>query len=110
MDAGGAIYVRSSEFIGSDLEIDNSTAAFGAAITTLNTRVILDNVSCSDCHAKWKGGAIFHMYGDFNLTDSIFTANSAINGSALFIQSSSNVFVTGNGFYYNNASCAGAVY
>ncbi|MBQ6099376.1 MAG: hypothetical protein IJL02_05880 [Methanobrevibacter sp.] len=110
MDAGGAIYVRSSEFIASDLEIVNSTAVFGGAITTLNTRVILDNVSCSDCHAELKGGAIFHMYGDFDLTDSIFVGNSAINGSALFIQSCDNVFVTGNGFYNNNASCAGAVY
>lgn len=110
-DAGGAIYFVNSNFIGSDLEIIDCSATFGGAITTLSTDVNLTGISCYDNAAKWNGGAIYHMYGDFTLTDSVFNNNSALNGGALYIDSSSNLVLTGNDFIKNTASeCAGAIF
>ena len=109
-DAGGAIYLKSCEFTGSDLEIINSAATFGGAITTLNSTVSLSNIECVDSAAKWDGGAIYHMYGDFTLKGSTFTGNQALNGGSLFIVNSQSLTIENNYFNDNNASCAGAVY
>ena len=107
---GGAIYVIDSDYFnGSDLQIVNSSGAFGGAITTLNSNVYLTDINCSDCRARWDGGAIYAMYCDFSLTKSTFESNSALNGGALFIDCCDYI-VKGNGFYNNSASCAGAIY
>ncbi|WP_298501045.1 Ig-like domain repeat protein [uncultured Methanobrevibacter sp.] len=109
-DAGGAIYIKASTFAASDLEIINSSATFGGAITTLGTDVSLNGIKCINSTAEWDGGAIYHMYGDFTLTLSDFENNNALNGGALYIVNSNALNVENNKFYYNNASCAGAVY
>lgn len=110
-DAGGALYIKESNLIADNLEIGECRATFGGAITTLNVDADLTDIKCHDNVAKWNGGAIYHMYGDFKLTKSILNANSASNGGAIFIDSSSNLTVTGNDFIKNTASdCGGAIF
>ena len=110
-DAGGAIYLKCTDFSGNDIEIANSSATFGSAITSLKTTVTLAGISCENNTAKWDGGAIYHFYGNFSLTGSRFTNNSARNGGALFIDNSTSCYLISNTFNYNNAShTGGAIY
>ena len=51
------------------------------------------------------------MYGDFSITGSKFTNNSARNGGALFIDNSTSLYLRSNIFTNNVASyAAGAIY
>ena len=110
-DAGGAIYIMFADFNADNLEIDGCSATFGGAITTLGVNANLNKINCVNNTAKWDGGAIYHVLGNFTLTDSIFNGNSASNGGALYADSSSNLTVTGNDFIKNTASqCGGAIY
>ena len=111
-DAGGAIYIKASrKFNGDYLEIFNSSATFGAAITTLNCDVNLNHVNAENNAAKWDGGAIYHMYGKFSLYQSNFINNSARNGGALFIDNSTSLSIRSNAFVNNTATdSAGAIY
>ncbi|WP_406537081.1 C1 family peptidase [Methanobrevibacter sp.] len=111
-DAGGSIYIKqSSKFNADEIEVVNSSSTFGGAITTLNTPVTLAYVNMADNSAKYDGGAIFHMYGNFTLIGSTFNNNSASNGGALFIDNSTSVFVRLNTFTNNKAnSTGGAIY
>ncbi|WP_298501046.1 C1 family peptidase [uncultured Methanobrevibacter sp.] len=110
IDAGGAIYIKDSEFSGNTLEFVNSSANYGGAITTLKTTVDLSNIHCLNSSAVFDGGAIYHMYGNFTLTGSNLQYNHALNGGALFAVKSGALNVKNNRFEHNNASCAGAVY
>ncbi len=59
-DAGGSIYIRqASKFTADHIDISNSSATFGSALTTLNTTVSLNYVNMTDNSAKYDGGAIF---------------------------------------------------
>ena len=108
---GGAIYMTNGYLnVFDSVFIGNTAQGYGGAITTLNTTVSLNDVDFTNCSAKWDGGAIYHMYGNFTLTSSTFINNQAINGGALFIVKSESLNIKRNGFYFNNASCAGAVY
>ncbi len=107
-DAGAAIYIKSSKnFKAEDLEFNNCSATFGAAITTLNTDVILSKITANDCISKWDGGAICHMYGKFSLMYGVFTQNKARNGGAIYVDNSSELFMRSNQFIGNNASVSG---
>ena len=110
-DAGGAIYIRGSTLKVNDVEIVNSSATFGGAIASLLTDVSLNHIVVNDSVAKWDGGAIYHMYGNFTSYYGNFINNSANNGGALFIDNSTNFFLRNNVFTNNNANMtAGAVY
>ena len=110
-DAGGAIYIRGSTLKVNDVEIVNSSATFGGAIASLLTDVSLNRLAVNDSVAKWDGGAIYHMYGNFTSYYGNFINNSANNGGALFIDNSTNLLLRNNVFTNNNANMtAGAVY
>ena len=110
-DAGGAIYIRNSTLKINDVEIVNSSATFGGAIASLLTDVSLNRLAVNDSVAKWDGGAIYHMYGNFTSYYGNFINNSANNGGALFIDNSTNLLLRNNVFTNNNANMtAGAVY
>lgn len=110
-DAGGAIYIRDSTLKINDVEIVNSSATFGGAIASLLTDVSLNRLAVNDSVAKWDGGAIYHMYGNFTSYYGNFINNSANNGGALFIDNSTNLLLRNNVFTNNNANMtAGAVY
>lgn len=110
-DAGGAIYIKSSELTAKDVHIENSSATFGAGITTLNSPVNLNSLTLINNTAKYAGGAIYHMYGSFLLVSSTLNFNSAVDGGALFIDNSTNLQIRSNKFNNNIASnCAGAIY
>ncbi len=110
-DAGGAIYIKDSILRAENVEIINSSATFGGAITTLNSDVSLTRLTAHNNSAKWDGGAIFHMYGNFSSLSGDFKNNSANSGGALFIDNSTNLILRQNVFTNNTARyCAGAVY
>ena len=110
-DAGGAIYLRSTTFTGKNIDFINSSATFGSAITSLKTKVSLSLLNCENNTAEWNGGAIYHFYGDFSLTNSKFTNNSARNGGAVYVDNSTSLFIRANIFKDNVAlHTAGAVY
>jgi predicted outer membrane repeat protein len=53
-DAGGSIYIRqASRFAADHIDISNSSATFGSALTTLNTTVSLNYVNMTDNSAKY---------------------------------------------------------
>ncbi len=111
VDAGGAIYTRVATLKISNVDIINSSATFGGAIATLNTNVSLNGFNAYNCTAKWDGGAVYHMYGNFSSVSGKFNNNSANNGGALYIDNSTNFFLRSNTFRNNNAiSTAGAIY
>jgi len=109
--AGGAIYALSSGLLNMDnVTINASSAEFGAGITILNTAALLNNINAWDNIAEYDGGAIYHMYQDFTLSNSNFINNTASNGGAIFIDNST-LSITGNSFINNTASYkAGAIY
>ena len=111
-DAGGSIYIRdASKFTADHIDISNSSATFGGALTTLNTTVSLSYVNMTDNSAKYDGGAIFHMYGGFTMSYSRFINNSAKNGGAIFIDNSTNAIFMRNTFTDNKATdTGGAIY
>ncbi|WP_297981955.1 Ig-like domain-containing protein [uncultured Methanobrevibacter sp.] len=110
-DAGGGLYLLESPLTASNLNFTNCSASFGAGLCSLNSQVSLTNIKGKGNRAKFNGGAIFHMYGTFTLTESEFENNSARNGGALFIDNSTSLTITNSQFKYNNASMtAGAVY
>ena len=110
-DAGGAIYVRAGNLNIDNVSIINSSATFGGAITTLNTIVSLNCLTAHNNTAKYDGGAVYHMYGNFTSQNGDYKNNSAFNGGALFIDGSSNFVLNSNHFTENKANfTAGAVY
>ena len=110
-DAGGAVYVFDSfNFNAENITITGSSALYGGAITTLNTPSVLDKINAYDNTAKYDGGAVYHMYGNFSLTGSNFINNTALNGGALFLDNST-LNVSDNVFINNTAELkAGAIY
>ena len=110
-DAGGAIYLRTGKLNLTSVEINNSSATFGGAITTLNATVSMNYLTARNNTAKWDGGAVYHMYGNFKSTNGTFNFNSANNGGALFIDNSTDLELNGNEFKKNVANLtAGAIY
>ena len=109
VDAGGAMHMVSSKINGTDLEFIGCNASLGGAMTSLSCEVYLDAICCFD-NCAINGGALYHMYGNFTLINSIFNNNSAINGGAAFIDNSEALILKNNYFINNTASyCAGGL-
>ena len=110
-DAGGAIYIYDSTFNGFNIEIVNSTANFGGAITSLKSFVYLSNLTASFNKAKYEGGAIYAMYRQFSITDSLLDGNLANNGAAIYAFGIESFIINSNLFINNSAAdTAGGVY
>lgn len=110
-DAGGAIYLKSSKITANNVNVSNSKATFGGAITALSSTVYLEAFNGVNNTADYEGGAIYQMYGTFTLRNSNFINNSASNGGALFIDNTTSLILYQNIFKNNSAlDYAGAVY
>lgn len=110
IDAGGALYLRSTIFNGQELNITNCSATFGGAFTSLSTTVNINNFNAYNNSAKYDGGAIYQVYGDLKLNNSNFIKNHAVNGGALFLNDVKGN-INNSVFKINSADiCAGAVY
>ena len=109
-DAGGAIYLLKSSLNASNIEIVNSSATFGAAITALKSNLTINNLTAKLNNAKYNGGAIYSMYGNFIIGNSSFLNNSAKNGAALFLTNLDNATLCNISFTDNMASGTAAAY
>ena len=116
-EAGAAIYIASeshncsiidSRFTGN--EILNETGGHGGAIYTTAQNATIINTNFTENKAHY-GGAIFvgSLGGSTNITDSIFTANSAVaDGGAIYLIAS-NTIINRTQFYDNTATNGGAI-
>ena len=110
-DAGGAIYLKSSKLTADQVNITDSHATFGGAITALSSTLSLERFSGANNTAEYEGGAIYQMYGTSTIRNSNFINNSAGSGGALFIDNTTNLILYQNTFSINSASYAGgAIY
>ena len=110
-DSGGAIYIYDSTLESFNMEIINSTANFGGAITSLKSFMYLNNFTARLNNAKYYGGAIYAMYREFSLTKSVFDENSAENGGAIYAVGVESFFISSNLFTNNMAvNTAGGIY
>ncbi|WP_298518538.1 C1 family peptidase, partial [uncultured Methanobrevibacter sp.] len=109
-DAGGAIYLLKSSLNASNIEIVNSSATFGAAITALKSNLTINNLTAKLNNAKYNGGAIYSMYGNVIIGNSSFLNNSAKNGAALFLTNLDNATLCNISFTDNMASGTAAAY
>ncbi|MBR3140444.1 MAG: hypothetical protein IKF11_06220, partial [Methanobrevibacter sp.] len=112
-DAGGAIYTVSSPVPVSVVSTNftNNSGVFGAAITSLDCQLEIDNILAINNRASYEGGAIYSMYGTIKLINSRFFNNSAYNGAALFIDNITSGSVQYNYFINNSAvHFAGAIF
>ena len=110
-DAGGAIYIVDSALNAENFEIINSTANFGGAITALKSYVYLKNFTARLNNAKYYGGALYALYREAEIYDSLFDGNSAVDGGAVYACGVDSFWLESNQFISNDASnSAGAVY
>lgn len=110
-DAGGAIYLKSSKLTADNINITNSNATFGGAVTALSSTVYLEKIHAINNTARYEGGAVYQMYGTFTIRNSNMVNNSACNGGALFIDNTTSIILYQNNFINNSAlEYGGAVY
>ena len=110
-DAGGAIYLKSSSFTAEGLNILNSNATFGAAITSIFTDSNLKNIYLENNTAKYDGGGYYQVSGKLTIYNSSFIKNNANNGAGLYAGRCENITVSNTLFSNNKAiSSAGAFY
>ena len=109
-NAGGAVYLKSAQFTGEDINVSSCSATFGAAFTLLKTSTKIINLNACANTAMYDGGVIYQLYGDLNVTGSQFANNSAKNGGAIFINNADSCIIENNLFSNNSASyLAGAI-
>lgn len=103
-DAGGAIYLLNSELKASNLNISNASATFGAAITSLNSKISLTHFLGENNTAKYEGGAVYALYNSISFIESTFINNHARNGGAIFADDLKFFELENNNFISNIAS------
>ena len=110
-DAGGAIYLKLSNLTLNRVNIINSSSTFGAAITALDSNLILKRLTAQNNNAGYDGGAVYQIYGTNTIQNSNFINNTANNGAGLFLDNLTSFFIISNTFTNNTANyCAGAIY
>lgn len=109
-NAGGAIFIFNSQLDAKNVNIFNSNAMMGSAITLINSISTLNNLLLVNNSAENEGGAIYSIYGDLSIIQSIFYNNTAKYGSALFIDASNQLTLKNNLFENNKASFLATVY
>jgi C1A family cysteine protease len=109
-DAGGAVYLKEATLTGEDLNISSCYATFGSAFTFLKSDVKLNRIYACNNTAKYDGGAIYQMYGNLTIRNSVLLQNHARNGGGMFLDNVSSR-IEGNVFSNNMADLlAGACY
>ncbi len=110
-DAGGAIYMKSGNFKGEDLNVSSCSATFGGAFCLLKSYTDLSDVYAFNNSVKYDGGVIYQIYGNLTLINSQIVANHAKNGGGLYIDNSYYICIEDNSFINNSAErLAGAFY
>ena len=90
-DAGGAIYAKVTNLTVKNTNFTNGYSDFGGAICNLNAILDIANCNFENNSAKFEGGAVYQMYGQFSLKDSNINIASARDGGAIFIDNSTSV-------------------
>ena len=92
--------------IGDNIQFVNNTAIYGgsAIYNGAGSNITIENVVFSGNNAS----AIYIVWGNLNITGSVFEDNVGVNGSAIF--NNGNLIVSGSNFTGNIASFAAAVY
>ena len=108
-NAGGAIYIRDSEFKSRNSSFKNNNASFGGAICDLSSESEIINCGFTDNNASYSGGAVYKMYGNIKISNSIFSKNTAKNGGGILIDNST-LLLTDNIFNLNSAQTGADVY
>ncbi|WP_407453907.1 C1 family peptidase, partial [Methanobrevibacter sp.] len=103
-DAGGAIYLFSSNLIAYNLEIYNCSSTFGGAITSLKSSLNLNNFIGRNNKAKYDGGAIYAMYRSFNMHNSLLENNTADNAGAIYVYNIPDFLIDDTQFIENQAN------
>jgi hypothetical protein len=110
---GGAIYIENNdEIIIEDCILRNNWAYFGGAITLNNSDVTIRNTIFEDNASNFSGGAIWSLNSSPTIVNNYFYYNYGQWGGAIRFQqqpSNSHAIVSGNIFYMNEASRAGAI-
>ena len=110
-DAGGAVYIKSTTFIGEDLNVSSCRGTFGGAFALLQSNNELNNVYAFNNIALYDGGFIYQIYGNLTISDSRLLKNHARNGGGLFVDNSSSLDASNIIFVDNSADmAAGAFY
>ena len=107
--AGGAVFIIDSEITAENINISDSMAVLGSAITLINTISTFDRLMLYDNEAVNEGGAIYSIYGKLTVTNSVFRNNTAKAGSALFVDAS-NYLVLKNNLFKDNKAAKATVY
>ena len=110
-DAGGALYLYSSNFKGEDLIISSCNATFGGAICSLRSYVTLTTIRVYNNTAKYDGGVIYQIYGNLSIEGSNLILNHAQNGGGIYCDNLENIKLNFVSFINNTAyKSAGAIY
>ena len=110
-DAGGGVYLKSTQFTGDKLNFTSCSANFGGALTLLSSDSYLSDIYGFNNTARYDGGVIYGMFKNLTIINSNFTCNNAKNGAVLFISNTDSTIVENNSFKNNTATLyAGVMY
>ena len=84
-DAGGGVYLKSTQFTGDKLNFTSCCANFGGALTLLSSDSYLSDIYGFNNTARYDGGVIYGMFKNLTIVNSNFTCNNAKNGAVFFI-------------------------
>ena len=110
-DAGGALYLYKTLLVMDNVNITNSNATFGAAITFIdvsdNGNSTISNSLFDNNSALYEGGAIYAIFSPLTIFNSTFSNNSAINGGGVFADKGGILNITYSKFILNNVTGIG---
>ncbi len=110
-DAGGALYLYNTCLLMDNVNITNSKATFGAAITFIDIsnkgNSTISNSLFDNNSAVYEGGAIYNIFSPLTVFNSTFSNNTAINGGGIFSDKSGILNITYSKFILNNVTGIG---
>ena len=109
LDSAGGVYAINSNLVMDNVNITSSAGLFGSAVTLLSSNSSISKSRFKSNRAEWYGGAVYAMYGNLTITESVFENNSALYGGALFIDSTEYGDISAN-FTDNTAFTGSAIY
>ena len=106
-DAGGAIYLKSSNLTGDYLNITSCHALFGGGITSLKSTVKLTNSHLESNNAEYGGASVYYMYGNFSLAN----GNNSYNSCDIYTPDSPDLTIGSSNYtmLMNNSTFDGII-
>ena len=109
-NAGGALYIANSYYGRlENINITNSRALMGGAVTCLNSNIRISGSNFRKNNCIYYGGALYSRLGTIKITDCAFINNMALNGGGLFVVDADDCNVESR-FTNNSALVGGAIY